>query len=346
MPGGEPYGLMVIDHAVRHRAAPGATTDDVGALAQLSAVAAAAFMPVVLSLDPRALEVDEFSDLEGVRDVTAPLRDAEHVRWRSLAGRADMRFVAVTLPRLLARHPWTDDPSRVDGFRYSEYAPDRGQPRVDERRLRLCRLRRPRLRRKQLAGRRARRGDRPGRRRSRHQPCRRAVRQRSCPCLAAPRRRIPVQPSPGTRAGRGRPDAGRRAAVRTRHGVRRVAQHAGAGQLFGRHRRRGRGECPAFRADQLDAVRLPFRPPPQGDGPRHGGILPHRRRDRATAQSLAPGLRQHQHQQHERIAGAFPAGRRQCAGARAAGKARRRSAAPFTCGRTTSSTTSPPPSTS
>ena len=63
MPGGEPYGLMVIDHAVRHRAAPGSTTDDVGALVQLSAVAAAAFMPVVLSLDPRALEVDEFSDL-------------------------------------------------------------------------------------------------------------------------------------------------------------------------------------------------------------------------------------------------------------------------------------------
>ena len=123
MPGGEPYGLMIIDRAVRHRAAPGSTTDDVGALMQLSAVAAAAFMPVVLSLDPRALEVDEFSDLEGVRDVTAPLRGPEHVRWRGLAGRADMRFVAVTLPRLLARHPWADDPSRVEGFRYREYAP-------------------------------------------------------------------------------------------------------------------------------------------------------------------------------------------------------------------------------
>src|SRR5215467_6161716 len=56
MPGGEPFGLMVIDHAVRHRAAAGATTDDVGGLAQLSAVAAAAFMPTVLSLDPSVLE--------------------------------------------------------------------------------------------------------------------------------------------------------------------------------------------------------------------------------------------------------------------------------------------------
>ncbi len=124
MPGGEPYGLMVIDHAVRHRVGPGAPTDDVGALTRLSAVAAAAFMPVVLSLDPNVLEVDRFADLEGVRDITAPLRGTDHMRWRSLAGRADMRFVAITFPRLLARHPWTDDPSRVDGFRYSEYTPD------------------------------------------------------------------------------------------------------------------------------------------------------------------------------------------------------------------------------
>ena len=123
MPGGEPYGLMVIDHAVRHRVAAGATTDDVGGLAQLSAVAAAAFMPTVLSLDPSVLEVDTFSDLEGVRDITGPMRGPNHLRWRSLSSRADMRFMAVTLPRLLARRPWTDEPGRLDGFRYSEHAP-------------------------------------------------------------------------------------------------------------------------------------------------------------------------------------------------------------------------------
>lgn len=124
MPGGEPYGLMVIDHAVRHRAAPGAPTDDVGALVQLSSVAAAAFMPVVVGLHPAVLEVEHFADLSAVQDVVAPLRNTDHARWRSLAGRADMRFVAATLPRVLARHPWADDPNRVDGFRYREYAPD------------------------------------------------------------------------------------------------------------------------------------------------------------------------------------------------------------------------------
>jgi type VI secretion system ImpC/EvpB family protein len=124
MPGGEPFGLLVVDHAVRHRAAVGAPTDDVGALTQLAAVAAAAFMPVVVGLHPAVLEVDRFSDLETVQDIASPLRNPDHLRWRSLAGRADLRFVAVTLPRLLARHPWGDDPARRDDFRYREYAPD------------------------------------------------------------------------------------------------------------------------------------------------------------------------------------------------------------------------------
>ena len=124
MPGGEPFGLMVIDHAVRHRSVQGAMTDDVGGLIQLSAIAAASFMPIVVSLHPAVLEVDGFADLENVRDITAPLRNTDHARWRSLSGRPDMRFIAVTLPRLLARLPWSDDTSRTDGFRYREYAPD------------------------------------------------------------------------------------------------------------------------------------------------------------------------------------------------------------------------------
>ncbi len=123
MPGGEPFGLMVVDHAVRHRASAGATTDDIGGLTRLSAVAAAAFMPTVLSLHPSVLEVDTFSDLEGVRDVTSALQGPSYLRWRSLSGRPDMRFVAIALPRLLARTPWTDEPSRLDGFRYREHAP-------------------------------------------------------------------------------------------------------------------------------------------------------------------------------------------------------------------------------
>jgi type VI secretion system ImpC/EvpB family protein len=122
-PGGEPYGLLVVDHDVRHRSSAEFRTDDVTALNLLSGVAAAAFSPVVVGASPALLEVDSFADLATSIDLAAPLRNAEHARWRSLASRADMRFVGIALPHALARPPWADDGTRADGFRYAEYAP-------------------------------------------------------------------------------------------------------------------------------------------------------------------------------------------------------------------------------
>jgi type VI secretion system protein ImpD/type VI secretion system protein ImpC len=123
-PGGEPYGLLVIDHEVRHRPTAAQPTDDIAAIAAFSAVAAAAFSPTVLAAHPALLQADEFRDLATAGDLGTPFRGPEYTRWNALSGREDMRFMAVTLPRVLARAPWADDPARADGFRYAEYAPD------------------------------------------------------------------------------------------------------------------------------------------------------------------------------------------------------------------------------
>lgn len=120
-PGGEPYGFLIVDHDVRHRSDATSRTDDVSGLAALSSVAAAAFAPVIVGASPALLEVDGFDDLANVIDITAPLSNADHARWRGLAARADMRFVGVALPRMLVRSPWEDDGTRSDGFRYAEY---------------------------------------------------------------------------------------------------------------------------------------------------------------------------------------------------------------------------------
>ncbi len=122
MPGGEPFGILVVDREVQHL--PGPSGDDVSALASLAAVAAAAFVPTVFAAAPALLEVDGFPDLAAAAAPTAPLRAPSHARWRALGQREDMRFVCVVLPRVLARPPWRDDPARHDGFRYDEYAPN------------------------------------------------------------------------------------------------------------------------------------------------------------------------------------------------------------------------------
>ena len=122
MPGGEPFGLLLIDHEVHHL--PDAAGDHVSAIKSLAAVAAAAFVPIVLPASPALLEVDGFSSLASSLQPASPLRGPSHARWRTLRSREDMRFICVTLPRVLARTPWRDDPARHDGFRYVEYAPD------------------------------------------------------------------------------------------------------------------------------------------------------------------------------------------------------------------------------
>jgi type VI secretion system protein ImpD/type VI secretion system protein ImpC len=118
--GGEPYGLLIVDHEVRHRPAPGAITDDVSALASLAAIAAAAFAPLAIGAAPALLGVDDFAGLSGVADPAAVMNAAEYQRWRGLSQRDDSRFLAVVLPRALARLPWDEALDRRRGFRYRE----------------------------------------------------------------------------------------------------------------------------------------------------------------------------------------------------------------------------------
>jgi type VI secretion system ImpC/EvpB family protein len=123
-PGGEPYGLVVIDHDVRHRPGPGAPTDDIGALKLLAGVAAASFTPTVLGVAPELLGLDGFTGLAGLGDPTAVFRGTEYARWRGLFTLEDIRFLALALPRMLARPPWQPSPLRAEPFRYEEDAPD------------------------------------------------------------------------------------------------------------------------------------------------------------------------------------------------------------------------------
>jgi predicted component of type VI protein secretion system len=118
-PGGEPFGLLVIDHEVRHRPAAAAPTDDVAVLKLLAAVAAAAFAPTILSAAPELLELDSFADLTGIQDPVAAMRSVEYQSWRGLFTQDDIRFIAVALPRMLARAPWNEDNQALRGRRFS-----------------------------------------------------------------------------------------------------------------------------------------------------------------------------------------------------------------------------------
>lgn len=121
MPGGVPYGLLLCDHAVRHRAAPGAgAQDDVGTLTGLAQVAAAAFSPCILGAAPELFGVTTFADLSYAQRLDSGFQLAEYHRWRQLRDLEDSRFLGIAMPRILLRDRYRDSASRPDGFRYAE----------------------------------------------------------------------------------------------------------------------------------------------------------------------------------------------------------------------------------
>lgn len=122
MPGGEPYGLMIADYEMRHRSSAEHPTDDVGALKALSMVAAAAFCPFIMGVAPRMLQLDSFRELGRPRNLQTVFAQPEYQRWHAVRDGDDMRFIGLTLPRMLMRRPWRADSGRVDGFRFKEAA--------------------------------------------------------------------------------------------------------------------------------------------------------------------------------------------------------------------------------
>jgi type VI secretion system ImpC/EvpB family protein len=128
-PGGEPFGVLLGDYEIRPRPGLGHPTDDVAALAAISAVAAAAFAPFLAAAHPSLLDLEAFAELERPGNLARTFEQPEYVKWRAFRRTEDARFVGLTLPRVLMRLPYPDCAPRVDGFRFCEEVekPDRSQ---------------------------------------------------------------------------------------------------------------------------------------------------------------------------------------------------------------------------
>jgi len=119
MPGGKPYSLLIALHEVRHRPAHGHPVDDVTALRHLSAVAAAAFVPIILSAAPALFAAGSFGELDLRRSLAAQFRRPEYNRFQSLQRHPDTRFLGLVAPRIIVRAPWSRASLPDLAFRYT-----------------------------------------------------------------------------------------------------------------------------------------------------------------------------------------------------------------------------------
>lgn len=134
--GGDPFGLLVVDHAF------GPHPADVECLGKLAELAAASFAPLIAAPSPDLLGAESFAAI-GAGPRAEIYRQPEFIKWRALRDSDAARFVGLVLPRVLARRPYDgqigppDAPSEEESswalrrFRYRETLSDpEGRDRV------------------------------------------------------------------------------------------------------------------------------------------------------------------------------------------------------------------------
>ncbi|MBV8591309.1 MAG: type VI secretion system contractile sheath large subunit, partial [Acetobacteraceae bacterium] len=118
MPGGEPYGSLIGDYEWSSH------PEDVETLRLISNVAAGAFAPFITGTSAAMFGFKDWTELAKPRDLAKIFESQEYIKWRSFRDSEDSRFVAMTLPRVLARLPYGARTKPVDEFDYEEAPSD------------------------------------------------------------------------------------------------------------------------------------------------------------------------------------------------------------------------------
>ena len=113
--GGSPFSALIGDYEF------GKHPDDMALLEGISHVAAQAHAPFASAASPDLLNLESFTDLHAPRDLEKIFDNTEYAKWKSFRQSEDSRYVALTLPRVLARLPWGAETKPIDEFAFEEH---------------------------------------------------------------------------------------------------------------------------------------------------------------------------------------------------------------------------------
>ncbi|WP_369928582.1 type VI secretion system contractile sheath large subunit [Xanthomonas sp. NCPPB 2632] len=112
--GGEPYGCLVGDYYFDH------SPQDVDLLRSISQIAAAAHAPFIAAAGANLLGMENWSELSNPRDLAKIFTTPDYAAWRSLREDDDAKYLALTMPRTLARLPYGAKTDPVEEFDFEE----------------------------------------------------------------------------------------------------------------------------------------------------------------------------------------------------------------------------------
>jgi type VI secretion system protein ImpC len=112
--GGAPMAALVGDYEI------GRGPEDMELLAKIAQVASAAHAPFLSAASPDLMNLSDFTQLNGIRDMSKVYDSTEFAKWKSFRESDDSRYVALTLPHILMREPYGKDSRTIDAFAYEE----------------------------------------------------------------------------------------------------------------------------------------------------------------------------------------------------------------------------------
>ncbi|HEY4349883.1 MAG TPA: type VI secretion system contractile sheath large subunit, partial [Paraburkholderia sp.] len=112
--GGEPYGCLIGDYHFDHG------PQDVEMLRGISQIAAAAHAPFIAAADSNLLGMENWNELSNPRDLASIFTTPDYAGWRSLREMDDAKYLALTMPRTLARLPYGAKTDPVEEFDFEE----------------------------------------------------------------------------------------------------------------------------------------------------------------------------------------------------------------------------------
>src|SRR5277367_4598378 len=113
--GGAPFASLVGDYEF------GKHPEDMALLEGVSHVAAQAHAPFVSAAAADLLNLESFTQLGAPRDLAKIFDSTEYAKWKSFRQSEDSRYVALALPRTLARLPYGEETKPIDEFAYEEH---------------------------------------------------------------------------------------------------------------------------------------------------------------------------------------------------------------------------------
>jgi type VI secretion system protein ImpC len=112
--GGSPFGALMGDYEF------GRGGEDIELLERIAQVAAAAHAPFIAGTSADMLNLADFSQLGGIRDVSKVFDSTEYARWKGFRSSDDSRYIALAMPHVLMREPYGKATRQIEEFDFEE----------------------------------------------------------------------------------------------------------------------------------------------------------------------------------------------------------------------------------